>query len=148
MREIRTGIEIAAPPESVWEVLTDVDSYEEWNPHITHVSGDLRTGASLEIAVDRIDASSRTLTVRVSTIDPPRKLQWIGTLGSKWLFQGTHTFELQELDSDRTQFVNHERLTGVLVPFVVSDDPRRDYVRMNEALKDRVEHHTSPDSDT
>ena len=142
MREIRTEIEIDAPPGEVWERLTDVESYEEWNPHITRASGDLREGASLEITVDRLGASSRTMSIRVSQIDPPRRLQWIGTVGSKWIFRGTHTFELHALDDDRTRFVNHERLTGLLVPFVVSDAPQRDYVRMNEALKKRVERST------
>ena len=82
------------------------------------------------------------MTVRVSEIDPPRRLQWIGTVGSKWIFQGIHTFELSALDDDRTRFINHERLTGFLVPFVISDDPQRAYDRMNEALKERVEKQT------
>lgn len=139
MREIRTEIEIDAPPEAVWARLTDLVSYEEWNPHIPQASGDLREGAPLKITVDRIDSSNRTMTVRTSTIDPPRRLQWIGTVGSEWIFQGIHTFELHPLDGDRTRFINHEQLTGILVPFVVSDDPQRDYARMNEALKRRVE---------
>jgi hypothetical protein len=71
-------------------------------------------------------------------------LQWIGTIGSKWIFQGVHTFELHALDDDRTGFINHEQSTGFLVPFVVSDDPQREYERMNEALKERVEKQRSP----
>lgn len=144
MQEIQTEIEIDAPPETVWERLTDLASYEQWNPHISQARGDLREGASLEITVNRIEAKSRTLTVRVSEIDPPRRLQWVGTIGSKWLFQGIHTFELHALDDDRTRFVNHEQSTGFLAPFVASDDPQRDYDRMNEALKERVEKQISP----
>ena len=139
MQEIRTEIEIDAPPERVWEHLADVASYDEWNPHITHVSGDLREGAELEVVVDRIDASPRALTVRVSKVDPPRRLQWVGTVGSKWVFRGRHTFELQALGGDRTRFRNLEQATGVLVPFAISANPERDYDRMNRALKDRVE---------
>ncbi|WP_083862001.1 SRPBCC family protein [Halogeometricum pallidum] len=44
MREIQTEIEIDAPPETVWEQLTDFASYEQWNPHISRVSGELREG--------------------------------------------------------------------------------------------------------
>ena len=139
MQEIRTEVEIDAPPEVVWEHLTDVASYDEWNPHITRVSGDLREGASLEITVERLGSSPRTLTVRVSRIDPPRRLQWVGTVVSKWVFRGRHAFELHALDGDRTRFVNRERATGILVPFVTSDEPQRDYDRMNRALKERIE---------
>ena len=142
MQEIRTEVEIDAPPETVWKHLANVASYEAWNPHITRVRGDLREGASLEITVERIGARPRTLTVRVSEVDPSRRLQWIGTVGSKWVFRGRHTFELHALGGDRTRFVNHERSTGFLVPFVTSDDPQRDYDRMNRALKERIEDQT------
>lgn len=139
MREIRTEIEITAPRQRVWDLLADLDSYADWNPHITSASGDLREGASLDITVERIGARSRTMTVRVSDCDPPRRLQWVGTVGSKRIFRGIHTFELHEFDDDRTRFVNHEQLTGFLVPLVVSEHPQRDYDRMNEALKRRLE---------
>lgn len=94
MREIRTGIEIDAPPRAVWETLADAESYGEWNPHITRASGDLRVGSGLEITVERIDDIPRTMTVRVSKLDPPRRLQWVGTVGSKRPFRGRHTFDL------------------------------------------------------
>ncbi|WP_336364635.1 SRPBCC domain-containing protein [Halalkalicoccus salilacus] len=142
MREIRTEIEIDAPPEAVWEVLADIDSYDEWNPHLPHVSGDLREGESIEITVDRIGERRQTMTVRVSTVEPVKRLQWIGTVGSKWVFEGRHTFDLYSLDEGRTRLINHERVSGFLTPFVLSDEPQRDYDRMNHALKERAERRT------
>lgn len=139
MREIRTEIEIDAAPERVWEVLADLDSYAEWNPHVTSGRGELRAGESIEITVDRIGDKPRTMTVRVSAVDPPRRLQWIGTVGSKWLFEGRHTFDLHSLDDGHSRVVNHEQVSGLLTSFVLSEDPERDYERMNRALKERVE---------
>lgn len=37
---ISTEIDIAAPPNAVWAVLTDFDRYNEWNPFIVKLSGD------------------------------------------------------------------------------------------------------------
>lgn len=139
MREIRTEIEIDAAPELVWEVLADLDSYAEWNPHVTRARGALREGGEIEITVDRIGDKPRTLTVRVSAVDPPQRLQWIGTVGSKWLFEGQHTFDLQSLDDGRSRVVNHEQVSGLLTSFVLSEEPERDYERMNHALKEQVE---------
>jgi uncharacterized protein YndB with AHSA1/START domain len=42
MREIRTEIDIRASTDRVWEVLTDLERYPEWNPFITRAGGDLR----------------------------------------------------------------------------------------------------------
>ncbi len=82
------------------------------------------------------------MTVRVSTVEPVKRLQWIGTVGSKWVFEGRHTFDLYSLDEGRTRLINHERASGFLTPFVLSDDPQRDYDRMNHALKERAERRT------
>lgn len=142
MREIRTEIEIDAPPETVREVLADIDSDEEWDSYLPQVTGDLREGESIEITVDRIGERRQTMTVRVSTVEPVKRLQWIGTVGSKWVFEGRHTFDLYSLDEGRTRLINHEPVSGFLTPFVLSDEPQRDYDRMNHALKERAERRT------
>ena len=115
MREIRTDID--ALPAAVWEVLADIESYEKWNLRITHVRGELREGGSIDIAVDRIGEKSRTMTVRVSAVQPPRRLQWIGTVDSKWVFESQHTFDVHSLADGRSRVVNRERVSGLLTRF-------------------------------
>ena len=39
MRELRTEIEIAAPLTKVWNILTDLDNWKEWNPIVNQASG-------------------------------------------------------------------------------------------------------------
>ena len=51
MRQLRAEIEIAAPPERVWEVLFDFDAYPEWNPFIRRISGSPREGEKLEVRI-------------------------------------------------------------------------------------------------
>ena len=40
-REIVTEVEIAAPPDRVWAVLTDGAKYPEWNPFIVSMQGNM-----------------------------------------------------------------------------------------------------------
>jgi uncharacterized protein YndB with AHSA1/START domain len=39
VKELRSEIDIVAPTERVWRVLTDFSAYPEWNPFIRRVSG-------------------------------------------------------------------------------------------------------------
>ena len=82
------------------------------------------------------------MTVRVSAVEPPRRLQWLGTVGSNWVFEGQPTFDIHSLADGRSRVLNRERVSGLLIPFVLSEDPQQDYDRMNRALKQRVERRT------
>jgi len=47
MQEIKTEIEIAAPPEKVWDILMDFDKWQEWSPIIKISSGRAELGNKL-----------------------------------------------------------------------------------------------------
>lgn len=139
MPDIHTAIDIDAPPEAVWEVLTDTDAYPEWNPHVVRFGGTLAVGERATVTV-RQSGRENSIGVRVTECDRPHRLEWVGKLGLGALFLGTHAFELEPLDGgERTRFVNTESSRGVLAGFVVEPDAREAYEAMNAALKSRVE---------
>jgi len=138
MREIRTEAVLDATPEAVWDVLTDLEAYAEWNPQTVDASGTVAGGERVELTVRPGGGRERTMTATVVEADPPRRLEWVSTLGSRWLFSARHTFELEPLEDGRTRLVNGERLTGVLVRFAVPDDAESDYEAMNRALAERL----------
>ena len=123
----------------MWDVLTDLSAYREWNPHVVDAGGRLREGETVEIRVSRGSGRARALPVRVTTVDPPKRLSWVGRVLAAPLFEGRHTFELHELGERRTRLVNREAVTGLLVPLLVADDADRGYEAMNDALAARAE---------
>ena len=139
MREIRTEIDIDAPPAEVWTVLTDLDAYPEWNPHVVAASGAIELGSTLDITVRREGTRDRSMTVTVTELFPDLRLVWVGRLLTGTVFEGRHVFELEPLDGERTRLVNREEVRGVLAGLVTTDDPAVDYEKMNEALRERVE---------
>ncbi|WP_158057631.1 SRPBCC domain-containing protein [Halorussus halophilus] len=139
MREIQTKIDIDAPPRVVWQTLTDLRSYSEWNPHIVEAEGDHLEGSTVELRIERAEAKPRSMTVTVTDCDRYRRLRWVGHVVHPRLFEGRHTFELALLNENKTRLYNSEKVSGLLAPFVVSDDTARDYEAMNEALAERAE---------
>ncbi|MCP3909823.1 MAG: SRPBCC domain-containing protein, partial [Actinomycetia bacterium] len=47
--QLKTEITIGAPIEEVWAVLTDLDSFPEWNPFMTAAAGVVAEGERLEV---------------------------------------------------------------------------------------------------
>lgn len=140
METIETEIEIDAPVETVWEVITDLDAYHEWNPFIPTASGDPRVGERIRIRVEPPGSFGGTFRPRVEVHEPNRRLVWLGRLGLPGLFDGRHELAAESLSESRTRFVQRETFSGLLVPLFFREDAvRRGYESMNAALKERAE---------
>jgi hypothetical protein len=141
MREIRTDIEIDAPADRVWEILTDFGDYPRWNPFIVEAAGDLRQGGRLELAIRPPGRKATTFKPHVLEWQPPRRFAWLGRLGVRGIFDGKHIHEVEQLGENRSRYTQREQFNGVLVPFMkgILRDTEKGFEMMNEALKTGVE---------
>lgn len=139
--ELRTEVEIDAPPSRVWEVLMDVGSYPDWNPFIQRVSGTLAKGARLELTVTPPDGSARTFRATVTRFEEGRELGWQDKRFFKGVFDAEHFIQLSATDSGGTRLVNGGNYSGFLVQRMGNTltQHARGFVGMNQALKRRVE---------
>jgi hypothetical protein len=139
--ELRTEIEIIAPPARVWAVLTDFAAYHEWNPFITSVAGEARVGSELLVTLSPPESDERAFRPKVLVCEAPRELRWLGKLWMPGLFDGEHFFRCVETAAGHTRFVHGENFKGFLLKFVGArlQHVARGFVYMNEALKRRVE---------
>jgi hypothetical protein len=141
-RTIRSAIEIRAPLDTVWRILTDFSAYPEWNPHIRLVGGEPAVGG--RITIHSRPPGGRTFVLRpvVTSWDPPTELRWRGTFLSSRLFNGEHGFRLEQLSDSRVRFHQEETFRGLLVPFYSRlrlRGTREGFERANEALRERAE---------
>jgi hypothetical protein len=141
MRELKAVTEIDASPERVWEILTDFDSYAEWNPFIRAVSGEPKAGAKLEVRIEPPGGRAMTFKPTVLAAEPARELRWIGRLLVPGVFDGEHSFRVEPIGDRRVRFVQAERFSGALVPLFgkTLEQTERGFGEMNEALKRRAE---------
>lgn len=138
MKEISHGVEIEAPAERVWRVLTDFPRLPEWSPFVKSIAGDVAAGNRITVQLPGMK-----FRPTVKRFEANRELRWLGHLGPSGVFDGEHYFQVQPLDGGRSRFVQGERFTGFLVPvfalFGIIRKTERGFAEMNQALKSRAE---------
>ena len=142
MRELDTEIVIEAPTDRVWKILTDLEQFTAWNPFITRAEGDIEEGARLRVHIEPPGGTAMTFKPTVIHVAPERELRWLGRLFLPGIFDGEHSFEMSPSGQGRTRFVQREKFSGLLVPFLwngLATNTRRGFEAMNSALKERAE---------
>jgi hypothetical protein len=68
-------IDIAAPPQAVWDVLTRFDNWPNWNPDVKSMAfeGPLAPGSTF-----RWKAGPGTILSTLDRVEPPRYISWHG----------------------------------------------------------------------
>ena len=138
--EIRSEIDIEAPPEAVWAQLADLGRYEEWNPFITRAEGTAEAGQRLKLRMQPSGGRAMTIRPTVTSASQGSAFEWLGHLGVPGVFDGRHQFELSPTATG-THVVQRESFRGVLVrPLRKSLDTGTlaGFEAMNAALRQRV----------
>lgn len=139
--EIHSEAQIDATAQEVWDVLTDLPSWGEWNPGFASAEGRAEVGTTLHMTFVRAGGRTMKMHPTVLVADPGREFRWIGRVLIPGIFDGEHRFVIREDEPGRVTFVQDERFRGVLVPFLrkmIEVDTAATFVKVNEALTARV----------
>jgi len=144
MRVLDAVADVEAPPERVWQVVSELVAYARWNPFIVRASGELALGSRLQLTIAAPGHRPITFKPRVVALEPGRSLTWLGRTLLPGLFDGRHTLSVTPAGSG-ARFRTHEEFTGLLVPFVpaIMRDTQRGFGLMAAAVKARAEAGTS-----
>jgi uncharacterized protein YndB with AHSA1/START domain len=125
----RSEIEIETTPEVVWNVLTTIERWPDWNPAVKDVS---MRGGLVQGSEFRWKAGPGTITSTLQRVEPPRLIAWTGnTLGIK----AHHEYILEPRDG-RTLVRTEESYDGL-----VSHLFRRPLQKtLDKALSDGLRH--------
>jgi uncharacterized protein YndB with AHSA1/START domain len=143
--ELRTFVDIDATPERVWQVLTDVPGYPEWNPFITGADGTYAVGERLSFRLTPMNPLLRvTLQAAVLEVVALRRLRFALRLakpGVPGVLDTDHTLTLAPNDGG-VRLWQELRVRGLLTPLMaraLNSDRAPGFVAMDAALKDRIE---------
>lgn len=99
---------VMAPIETVWDVLSDFESWPSWNKSVSklELKGDVKVGTSFVW----VAGGSRIIS-KLMEVDPPKRIVWSGrTFG----IRAIHVWEFEEKDGG-TLVHTKESFEGVIV---------------------------------
>ena len=142
MRELKTEIEINGSIDAVWEILTDFNSYPEWNPFIKKIEGELKVGVQLKVYIEPPGGKGMTFKPFVKRLEPKTEFKWLGHFLIPGIFDGEHIFQLEQINDNKIKFIHSENYNGLLVPLLwksLNTNTRQGFEEMNNSLKNRAE---------
>jgi hypothetical protein len=142
-KQLATAIDIDASPAQVWEVLSDLGAYAQWNPFIVSADGAAVVGDRITLRMRPAGGRTGTFRPTVLESDPGRRLHWLGRTGFRGVFDAEHTFTIEGRPDGGARLRQDEEFRGVLVPFLARSLDKGTlpaFHAMNQALKQRVEH--------
>ena len=99
---------IAATPEEVWLVLSDIESWPRWNPDVkdVRVDGPLAPGTHFVWK-----AGPGTIRSELQVVQPPNRIGWTGkTMG----IDAVHVWEIEAVDGG-SRVRTEESWSGIIV---------------------------------
>lgn len=141
MKEIRTEIIINANVDKVWTILTDFESYPNWNPFMKYFKGTPKEGNKVEVKIVPPNSNSMIFKPTILNFTPNKELRWLGRLFIPGLFDGEHIFELISNEDGTTTFIQREKFNGILVPLLKNslDNTKAGFDAMNKKIKEICE---------
>jgi hypothetical protein len=110
-----TRIDIQAPVDNIWRLLTDLPRWAQWNTTVERTVGNVERGATIKVFVKR--SPGRAFPLRVTQLDAPRRMVWSGGM-PLGLFRGTRVFELAASSAAVVTFTMREDYAGPLAGLI------------------------------
>lgn len=142
MKEVRSEIEINSYPESVWKILTDFATYDQWNPFINKIIGLPTEGSKIDIYIETPSGKNRKYSPRITKVEEGRELRWFGKSSLPGFLNAEHIFTIEDLQPESVRFIQREVFDGLLTRLFgkgLDTDVMQGFQDMNDALKKRAE---------
>lgn len=110
---VKVEVDMQAPADVVWRVLTDFGAYATWNPYIDPAAGEAVVGTHLDLTLR--GGTPIHFTPLVVDAVPGQKLVWMDRLPVGAL-ERVLTWEITPLDADRVHVVASEAFRGIALP--------------------------------
>jgi len=115
---IEHRLRIDAPAPTVWEVISNLDCYPEWNPFVVACSSTLAVGDPIRMRVRVLPGLAQRQTERILDHEPGRRLCYGIPASALGALTSRRSHEVTALTPERAEYVSRFELDGWLAPLV------------------------------
>lgn len=133
--------DIAAPPAVVWEVITDLRRYGEWNPFVVACESTLRPGEAITMQV-KLGRRPQKQVEWMTDYDEGRGFAYRMKPVPAGALSSERSHALEDLGGNRTRYRSHFALKGWLAPLVrglLGGRLQAGFGGMTEGIRQRAE---------
>lgn len=140
MKSFAARIDVQAPIEKVWVILTDLPRWIEWNSTVERTLGKVELNAKVTVFVKL--SPGRAFPLRVTELQVPHRMVWADGMPFG-LFKGARVFELSAPTVNSTVFSMREDYTGLLAGLIGKSIPDMQpaFEEFAQCLKRAAERH-------
>lgn len=115
MQTVTTEIEIQAPPEKVWSLITDIDKWHEWSPIVNASEGQAAVDSTVTITMMGKEAGKDgpKYKPRIIQLDEPNYFHWRAHMMAGFIFTNDKIIELTKTETG-TKVTHKETFKGMM----------------------------------
>ncbi|MBB5916957.1 uncharacterized protein YndB with AHSA1/START domain [Nocardia transvalensis] len=139
---IDDSVDIDAPAEVVWKVLTDFPAYGEWNPFVGECRTTLEPGDAIDMRVRLVGPRPMAQREWVRSHTPGTEFSYAMKPIPLGALHSLRSHTLTPLEGGRCRYTSHFEIAGWLQPLVtglLGAALRRGFGGMTAAVKRRAE---------
>ena len=127
---------VSATPDAVWNVLSDLSQYKQWNTVLIPVEGQLQKNQKIKYEFTDVNGNKSIIPSTVKQIIPNQLLNQAGGLPLVLTFDHQYILQAEE---DKTKIIIHEEYHGIGVHFWDPEPVEKAYQRLAKALAEHVQ---------
>ena len=140
-RAVEHRLGVRAPAEIVWEVVSDFETWHQWNPLYRKAEGQMKIGTMLTLEQHLPGEPAKVIAPMVQDWVPYEQLHWRSSRMGGFV-TAIRYLEIENMGPENATFSNGELFMGPLLRFIPREERRRlraAFTHMGEAVRDRAE---------
>jgi len=140
-RAVEHRLGVQAPAEIVWEVVSDFETWHQWNPLYHKAEGQMKIGTTLTLEQHLPGQPATVIAPIVQDWVPYEQLHWRSSRMGGFV-TAIRYLEIENMGPQNSTFSNGELFMGLLLRFISREERRQlraAFTQMGEAVRDRAE---------